>query len=277
LANPSTAETLYIAFAGSHVKIENHIETEILSDVADLFGALVASEPTGAEIGRLEFHRYNDKVLLIDPTRPTREFTTLREASNGVFHTVIQTIISDYPKLLWLHAGVVSSVDRAMVFLGPSRSGKSTLVTELIRTGWHYLSDEVAPIDPEAAVVMPFPITPLVRKPGSSAIKQSRFGAFKKEAIALDLAVVAGKPIAIGAFVVPRYRSDVKANIARSSPAAAVVTMLNNSLNINPYAAKHVGQFCALVAQIPCFNLEYANAAEAVALLRTIKLASEYA
>lgn len=272
MTNRSITHTTYIVFASSHIRVENYLETEIHSDITDIFGALVRSEPIGTEIGRLELHRRRENILVVDATGPSNEFVTARDAINGFFHRVVQAIIAAHPELLWLHAGVASTKDRAIVFLGPSRSGKSTLVTGLIQVGWHYLSDEVAPIDPETSTVMPFPITPLVRKPNREAIQQSRFGEFKKDSFALDSVVVAEHANAIGAFVFPTYRSDSMATINQASPAGAAVAMLNNSLNINPYTAEHVGQFCGLAGQTPCFNLQYAQAADAVALLCTERL-----
>ena len=169
MADYLPAETRYVVFSDSHVRVENHSEAEIHSDITDLFGAMIRSEPIGTETLRLALYRRHHKILLIDPTAAACEFDTVGEATNAFFHRIIQALMRAKPKLLWLHAGAAAREGRALLFLGPSRSGKSTLVTELTRTGWHYLSDEVAPVDPHARTVMPFPLTPLVRKPGRAA------------------------------------------------------------------------------------------------------------
>ena len=270
------AETSYVVFADLHVRVENHSEAEIHSDITDLFGAMIRSEPVGTETLRLALYRHHHKILLIDPTAAACEFDTVGEATNAFFHRIIQALMRAKPKLLWLHAGAAARDGRALLFLGPSRSGKSTLVTELTRTGWHYLSDEVAPIDPHARTVMPFPLTPLVRKPGRAAVEQSRFGELKKDVFALDSVVIADKAVTIGAFILPSYRTDAKAQITLCSPATAVIEMLNNSLNLKPYTKDQVGQFCELIAQTPCYRLIYADVTDAIALLQAPSLSSEY-
>lgn len=53
---------------------------------------------------------------------------------------------------VFLHAGVVAWRDRGIVIPGRSHSGKSTLVSELVRAGAQYVSDEVAVLHPDGSV-----------------------------------------------------------------------------------------------------------------------------
>ena len=260
--------TAFVVFADSHVCIETHSNEEILSDITDVFGEMVRSEPIGVETLRLALHWRDHKILLIDPTVTASEFATVAEATTALFHRTIQALMRAKPKLLWLHAGAAARERQALLFLGPSRSGKSTLVTELTRNGWHYLSDEVAPVDPSTRTVSPFPLTPLVRKPGRAAFEQSRFGEFRKDVFALDSVVVADKAVTISGFILPTYHPGAHAQISPCSPATAVVKMLNNSLNLKPYTAEQVGQVCELVAQTPCYDLTYEDVTEAIGLLQ---------
>src|SRR5579862_8798004 len=57
---------------------------------------------------------------------------------------------------LFVHAGVVGWRGRAILIPGRSRSGKSTLVAELIRAGASYYSDEYAVLDADGRV-HPYP------------------------------------------------------------------------------------------------------------------------
>src|SRR6202030_3024927 len=70
------------------------------------------------------------------------------------------------PRRVFVHAGVVEYRGRAIVIPGPSMSGKSTLVSELIRHGATYYSDEYAVLD-EKGLVHPFAKSLSVRKPGT--------------------------------------------------------------------------------------------------------------
>lgn len=55
-----------------------------------------------------------------------------------------------------LHSGAVTLGGRAVLLVGPSGWGKSTLTLELVRRGWGFLSDDFAPVDAEGWVA-PFP------------------------------------------------------------------------------------------------------------------------
>ncbi len=73
--------------------------------------------------------------------------------------------------LLDFHAGVVArgpvtDASTAILLPGRSGSGKSTLTAALVRAGWHYLSDEVAPLDPETLRVVSVPIPLSVKQTG---------------------------------------------------------------------------------------------------------------
>src|SRR3954454_11400347 len=56
------------------------------------------------------------------------------------------------PEHIFVHAGVVALGDLAIVMPGPTFSGKTTLVTELIRAGALYYSDDLAAFDRDGLV-----------------------------------------------------------------------------------------------------------------------------
>ncbi|MFO1128771.1 MAG: hypothetical protein U1E66_10140 [Rhodospirillales bacterium] len=59
--------------------------------------------------------------------------------------------------LLFVHAAVLSRWGRAYLFAAESGGGKSTLAWALLHHGFGYLSDELAPIEPETVRVHPYP------------------------------------------------------------------------------------------------------------------------
>jgi len=74
--------------------------------------------------------------------------------------------VAEYaPDYVFIHAGVVAWQDRALLLPGISHAGKSTLVSELVRAGATYYSDEFALLDTSGRV-HPFPRTLQMRRPG---------------------------------------------------------------------------------------------------------------
>lgn len=70
--------------------------------------------------------------------------------------------------VLFVHAGVVGWKDRAIVLPGRSFSGKSTLVSALLRAGADYFSDEYAVFD-SGGRVWPYPRLLRIRTAGNTA------------------------------------------------------------------------------------------------------------
>jgi hypothetical protein len=71
-------------------------------------------------------------------------------------NTVIRVHVAGLTKSwVFIHAGVVQWKGRAIIIPGHSRKGKTTLVSELIRCGAGYMSDEYAVLDADG-IVHPF-------------------------------------------------------------------------------------------------------------------------
>lgn len=58
---------------------------------------------------------------------------------------------------LFLHAGAVARNGAALLLPARMDSGKSSLVTALLRSGWDYLSDELGSVDPVTGKIYAFP------------------------------------------------------------------------------------------------------------------------
>src|SRR4051812_20838647 len=76
------------------------------------------------------------------------------------------------PNHIFLHAGVVASAGRALLLPGRSFSGKTTLVTELMRAGATYYSDEFAVLDADG-LVHPYPKPLSIRSGGYSQVEHT--------------------------------------------------------------------------------------------------------
>lgn len=84
--------------------------------------------------------------------------------------TLLQSLIDEklvcrLPGLIAVHAGVVAWNGRAVLLPGASQTGKTTLVTELLKRGAVYFSDEYALLDAEGRVHA-YPRTLMLRNSG---------------------------------------------------------------------------------------------------------------
>lgn len=73
--------------------------------------------------------------------------------STGIFNTLVSRVRSH----LLIHAGVVCSNGQGVILAADSGHGKTTLVVELVRRGFQFLSDETAALGRQDGQVHPFP------------------------------------------------------------------------------------------------------------------------
>jgi hypothetical protein len=98
------------------------------------------------------------------------------------FNSMIRAHVAGKSKTwVFVHAGVVEWRGKAIIIPGQSSQGKTTLVSELIRLGAGYMSDEFAILD-ENGLVHPFDRDLAVRRPelGFEQVSPDKFGAEKR-------------------------------------------------------------------------------------------------
>ncbi len=116
--------------------------------------------------------------------RPSRVYAGRRRRARtpdlaqafAVLETEIrQSVAASAERRTFVHAGVVGWRGRAIVVPGRSRSGKTTLVAELVKAGALYLSDEFAVLDGRGRV-HPFAKPLSIRGPGGCDRTRGRGG-----------------------------------------------------------------------------------------------------
>lgn len=80
------------------------------------------------------------------------------------YEMVLSAIITKIRSHLLLHAGVVSCNGQGVIIVADSMHGKTTLVVELVRRGFRFLSDEMAALGRHDHAVHPFPRSLWIRK-----------------------------------------------------------------------------------------------------------------
>ncbi|HKV39826.1 MAG TPA: hypothetical protein VJX67_11490 [Blastocatellia bacterium] len=154
----------------------------------------------------------------------------IRIARSANLEDVLETLESDVQlfvaetarKRLFIHAGVVGWNGRAVIVPGRSFSGKSTLVSELVRAGATYYSDEYAVLDPKGRV-HPFPKPLTLRKNGGDE-RQT------KVPVELLGGSTGSKPLAVGLVVISHYKEDARWRPQPLSAGRGVLEILANAV-----------------------------------------------
>lgn len=134
-----------------------------------------------------------------------------------------QSLASRSPRRTFVHAGVVGWRGCAIVVPGRSRSGKTTLVAELVRAGASYLSDEFAVLDGRGRV-HPFAKLLSVRGAGGCDVHVSRPSAE-------DLGGHSGtEPLPVGLVVLATHSPGAQWSPQVLTPGQAVIEMLAHTV-----------------------------------------------
>ena len=174
--------------------------------------SLVIDDPDGERGVRRLGSLYEDSHALAKERElvPILKFLEAR-----IRHTVAEMA----PRRIFVHAGVVEFRGRAIVIPGPSMSGKSTLVSELIRHGATYYSDEYAVLD-DKGMLYPFAKPLSLRSHGSyDAVDYNakHFGA-----------VNGVKSIPIGLVLVTRYATGARWRPRGITPGHGALALLSH-------------------------------------------------
>ena len=125
---------------------------------------------------------------------------------------------------VFIHAGAVAIGGKALILPGRSRSGKSTLVAELLRSGARYLSDEYAVID-EKGLVHAFP------KPLS--LRTQRDANTQRDIAAETLgAETRRSPIACGMVLVTEFKAGSQFDPKGLSRAEGMMEILRHTVPV---------------------------------------------
>lgn len=122
---------------------------------------------------------------------------------------------------LFVHAGVVGWQGKAIMIPGRSFSGKTSLVTALIKRGATYYSDEFAILDSQGWV-RPYP-SPLSVREGDD-LNAKKYAA---EELGGQVGV---EPLPVGLVVITHYQPEAQWRPRTLSPAQAMLALMNNTI-----------------------------------------------
>jgi hypothetical protein len=123
---------------------------------------------------------------------------------------------------LFVHAGVVSWKDKAILLPGRTLAGKTHLVAELVKAGATYFSDEYAVLD-EDGWVHPF-AKPLSMRPTNTAPQI--------ETPVEEIGGVSGnKPVSVGLVVMSQFREGARWRPKRLTAGRGMLELLDNTFS----------------------------------------------
>jgi hypothetical protein len=134
-----------------------------------------------------------------------------------------QSVAARAERWTFVHAGVVGWRGQAIVIPGRSRSGKTTLVAELVKAGALYLSDEFAVLDGRGRV-HPF-AKPLSIRGASGCDRHAQ----PRRAEELGGACATG-PLPVGLVVLAEHRPGASWRPERLTAGQAVIEMLAHTV-----------------------------------------------
>jgi hypothetical protein len=170
-------------------------------------------------------------IRLYGGTRRLGQWRELSLALPALESVLRLRVAETSPEHIFVHAGVVAWRGRALLVPGRSRSGKTTLVAELVKAGASYLSDEFAPLDREG-LVHPFAKPLTIRRDGCDLhVRRCR---------AEDLGGSVGQqalPVALVAFA--EHRQDASWRPTALTHGQGVLEMLAHTVpaRLRPEAA----------------------------------------
>jgi hypothetical protein len=187
----------------------------VKSPVVDSLYSIVAPRATG----RSNVKRFN---LLYRGIERLARTTDLDEMLNEIEINMHAYVASATRQRMFLHAGVVGWRGQAIVIPGRNFSGKTNLVTALLRAGASYYSDEFAVLDNRGRV-HPYPWVLHIREEGIARPK--------KCTVEMLGAQAGDKPLPVGVVVLSEYRQGAKWRPQPLSQGRAALAMLANVMS----------------------------------------------
>ena len=249
---------------------DNVTATSDVGHIADtmklLFKSMISSSDT-PPIAKLRIADLGDQAQLLVDGKETGIDGAASRLLRAFYREVVCQFLYRHPELVWLHAGCAASAVGAVMLPGEWGRGKSTLVMELVKRDWAYLSDDIAPLDPDNGTIVPFPSTPQIRSRPDKELPRERLGSLRKKAASLDGLRTADSPHPLSMIIFPHYSRNETADLLPVSPGHAVGKLLENCLSFAKNEDESIHRLCKTVEKLPVYSLRFGDASEAVDLL----------
>jgi hypothetical protein len=193
-----------------------------------------------------------------------------------IWHVNLQ-VATKTTRYLMFHSSAAAFGGRAMIFPASMESGKSTLVTGLVRAGCSYLTDEAVALDPDTGNIVPFtrsisldpgswtlfPELEPKPEPGEADLSGSQWQ-IDPESIRPGACADACPPALI---VSPKYSASADNELTPIRRADALVMLIENNFNFRNYGTDALQVLARAVEQSRCYRLVFSDLDEACRLI----------
>jgi hypothetical protein len=259
-AGTGDVKPLRVVFGAHHVTVRAST-SELARAVRRVFRGMLGGEsggdPSPETIDMLAAGLFEGQYSVRGVGGMYAQYSTLDGAVRGLKHAVLRRFMEARPDLIWLHAGAATQGGTAVLVAGPWGSGKSTVIADLCRSGWTYLSDDMAPYAPYSGTIWPFPTTLAYREPGEEPLSQENLAGRPKTHVDLQPERIQDAPVRPEAIFFPTFDPDHPADATKRAAAEAAVSLVEQCQNAGRYRGEAVRQLCELASRIPAFQLHY--------------------
>ena len=178
------------------------------------------------------------------------------QATLRAFEADVQLYVAEMaPEHIFVHSGVVGYRGRGILLPGRSFAGKSTLVSELVRAGADYYSDEYAVLDSTGGVhAYPRPL--LIRNGRTSGVAKQRIHPVGARA--------GDGPLPVGLVVMSQFRSGGEWRPRRLSPGRGALALLANTVAARRIPEVAMATLHQVVTRAPIVTSERGEASTVV-------------
>lgn len=260
--------------ADSHYQISTN-SPGISEKLRHLFAGFETPEPVKSNCILFGIQQDSNGNITVSPhTKKSKTYTSIDEFISLFELQLVQNAF-DTMHFTGIHSGAVVCKGKTILFPGRSGKGKTTLTLGCLLRGSHFLSDEMALIDPCTANVYPFPRV-LCNKNDLTLFhgldNQNLLGQASTTLTLNNSQCISPKvfncvpqkqPQSIDAIIFPHFHTDHKTSLAPIGPLASLkkILKLTYKRTKSPKLLDTLGQ---IVETVPSFELTMSNLSEAI-------------
>jgi hypothetical protein len=193
------------------------------------------------------------------------------------WHINSQVIAEGTERYVLLHASAAASDGRCVLFPAAPEAGKTTLVAGLVRSGFAYVTDEAAAIDPKTLEIEPYP-KPLSIDPGSWGLLDDlapddgegyHAEQWHVSPTWIRPDAVSG-PVPVSLLVFPKFVAGAPTRCVPITRSAGLVEMMSHTFRFHRHGRRNLEVLARTLRSVDCYELVNGDLREACDAIRLL-------